>query len=101
LPTFSGYSAVLSPVPPLAGCGGDTARIANYAAHAIEGIARSTDEDLKLFDPAGNPQPALSRLLANMAGVEIGPYRVDATLIEAAIETVRQRVSGAEESSGG
>jgi hypothetical protein len=97
LPTSSGYSVAA----PAASCGGDTARIANYAAHAIEGIARSTDEDLKLFDPAGNPQPALSRLLANMAGVEIGPYRVDATLIEAAIETVRQRVSGAEESSGG
>jgi hypothetical protein len=74
--------------PPVASCPGETARLANYAARAIEGIARSPDEDLKLFDTQGSPLPALPRLLANMAGVEIGPYRVDAKLIRAAIEAV-------------
>jgi hypothetical protein len=67
----------------------DTTRLANYAAHAIENVVRSPDEDLKLFDSDGNPLPSLPRVLANMAGFEIGPYRVDGKLIEAAIETVR------------
>jgi hypothetical protein len=74
--------------PPVASCPGETARLANYAARAIEGIARSPDEDLKLFDTQGGPLPALPRLLANMASVEIGPYRADAKLIRAAIEAV-------------
>jgi hypothetical protein len=74
--------------PPVASCPGETARLANYAARAIEGIARSPDEDLKLFDTHGGPLPALPRLLANMAGVEIGPYRADAKLIRAAVEAV-------------
>jgi hypothetical protein len=37
-------------------------------------------------------------LLANMAAVEIGPYRADGNLIEAAIESVRKapwRTAGA------
>jgi hypothetical protein len=45
---------------------------------------------MKLFDTDGSPLPSLSRVLANMAGVEIGPYRADAKLIEAAIEAVRR-----------
>jgi hypothetical protein len=89
LPVFSGYSAAATAAAPAASCSGDAARIANYAARTAEGIVGSPDEDLKLFDKAGNPQPALSRLLANMAGVEIGPYRVDEKLIESALETVR------------
>jgi hypothetical protein len=91
----------LVPLPqsaPVPSCAGDTQRLANYAAHAIEGIARSADEDLKLFAADGSPLPALSRLLANMAAVEIGPYRADGSLIEAAIESVRNaplRTAGA------
>ena len=63
--------------------------LANYAAHAIDGLVRSPDEDLKLFEVDGSPLPALPRLLANMAAVEIGPYRADGKLIEAAIAAVR------------
>ncbi|MBV9395217.1 MAG: hypothetical protein JOZ84_12500 [Methylobacteriaceae bacterium] len=91
----------LVPVPqsaPVISCAGETQRLANYAAHAIEGIARSTDEDLKLFAGDGSPLPALTRLLANMAAVEIGPYRADGKLIEAAIASVRKapwRMAGA------
>jgi hypothetical protein len=75
--------------PPVASCAGDTLRLENYAVRAIQGIARSPDEDLKLFSADGSPLPALPRLLANMAAVEIGPYRADAKLIDAAIEAVR------------
>lgn len=91
----------LVPMPqsaPVTSCAGDTQRLANYAAHAIEGIARSPDEDLKLFAGDGSPLPALTRLLANMAAVEIGPYHADGNLIEAAIEAVRKapwRTAGA------
>jgi hypothetical protein len=74
---------------PVTGCAGDTLRLANYAAHAIAGIARSADEDLKLFDADGSSGATLPRLLANMSAVEIGPYRVDGKLIGAAIEAVR------------
>jgi hypothetical protein len=90
-PTLS-HDTPLVPAPqpaPAGSCAGDTQRLANYAAHAIEGIARSPEEDLKLFETDGNPLPALPRLLANMAAVEIGPYRTDGKLIGAAIEAVR------------
>jgi hypothetical protein len=80
---------VLSAPLPVTGCAGDTLRLANYAAHAIEGIARSPDEDLKLFDADGSPGASLPRLLANMAAIEIGPYRAEPKLIDAAIEAVR------------
>jgi hypothetical protein len=73
-----------------ADCAGEGARLANYAARAIEGIAQSSDEDLKLFAADGSPLPTLSRLLANMASVEIGPYRADAKLIDTAIEAARR-----------
>ena len=81
---------VPAPQPrPAGSCAGDTQRLANYAAHAIDGLVRSPDEDLKLFEVDGSPLPALPRLLANMAAVEIGPYRADGKLIEAAIAAVR------------
>jgi hypothetical protein len=74
---------------PVASCAGETLRLENYAVRAIQGIARSPDEDLRLFATDGSPWPALPRLLANMAAVEIGPYRADVKLIDAAVEAVR------------
>jgi hypothetical protein len=68
------------------GCAGETLRLANYAARAAEGISRSPDDDLKLFAADGSPLPSLPRLLTNMSAVEIGPYRADQKLIEAAIQ---------------
>jgi hypothetical protein len=79
----------LAPSQPAADCAGEGARLANYAARAIEGIAQAADEDLKLFAADGTPLPTLPRLLANMASVEIGPYRADPKLIDAAIEAVQ------------
>jgi hypothetical protein len=70
---------------PVTSCAGDTLRLANYAAQAANGIAHAPDEDLKLFEADGRPRASLQRLLANMAAMEIGPYRPDAKLIEAAI----------------
>jgi hypothetical protein len=86
----------LPPKPPLpvASCNGENLRLANYAARAIEGIASSPDDDLRLFDADGTPRTALPRLLANMAAVEIGPYQADGKLIEAAIEAVRNTAPG-------
>jgi hypothetical protein len=86
--------APLLPTPPaqtqpVASCAGETLRLENYAVRATQGIARSPDEDLKLFATDGSPLPPLPRLLANMAAVEIGPYRADAKLIDAAVEAVR------------
>jgi hypothetical protein len=80
--------AVPAAPTPLTACAGDSLRLTNYASRAIEGIARSPDEDLKLFEADGTPLPALTRLLANMAAVEIGPYRADGKLIDAAIVAV-------------
>jgi hypothetical protein len=80
---------VLTAPLPVTGCAGDTLRLASYAARAIEGIARVPDEDLKLFNADGSPGASLPRLLANMAAVEIGPYRAHGNLIHAAIEAVR------------
>jgi hypothetical protein len=90
-PARSRDAPLVPPAPlPVTGCAGDTLRLANYAAHAIEGIGRFSDEDLKLFDADGSPGASLPRLLANMAAIEIGPYRADAKLIDAAIEAVRK-----------
>ncbi len=71
---------------PVDTCAGETLRLANYAARAVEGISRSPDDDLKLFAADGNALPSLPRLLANMSAVEIGPYRADHKLIDAAIQ---------------
>jgi hypothetical protein len=80
----------LAPSRPAVSCAGDSARLANYVAHAIAGVTDSADADLKLFDTDGTPQPALARFLTNMAAVEIGPYAADEKLVDAAIETVRR-----------
>lgn len=64
---------------------GDGARIANYAAKLADGIAAGPEADLRLFDAAGRPEPALARALRNMAAVEIGPLKARAGLIDAAI----------------
>ncbi|GAC1335222.1 MAG: hypothetical protein NVSMB26_19280 [Beijerinckiaceae bacterium] len=90
----------LAPSRPAASCVGDSARLANYAAHAIAGVTESADADLKLFDTDGMPQPALPRFLANMAAVEIGPFAADGKLIDAAIETVRNTPRPVEKTAG-
>lgn len=72
-------------------CADETTRIQNYATRAIDGIAASPDEDLTLFLPDGTPGANLSRLLENMAKVEIGPLAARAGLITAAIDRLVPR----------
>ena len=70
---------------PVTTCAGESARIANYAARAADGVG-GPDTDLMLFDSFGKPLPALARVLVNMASVEIGPLAVQSALVSAAIE---------------
>ncbi len=86
---------------PRIACTGEALRIRNYAGNIIKGVAESIDADLKLFEPDGAPAPNLARVLANMAAVEIGPWRAAAPLISLAVEDagaqVRARRENAEE----
>jgi hypothetical protein len=66
----------------LQSCPSESVRIRNYAAKVFEGVADGPDADLKLFDATGLPTPALARVMANMAAVEIGPMKPDFALIE-------------------
>jgi hypothetical protein len=68
--------------PRLKSCPSEALRIRNYAAKVFEGVADGPDADLKLFDATGLPTPALARVMANMAAVEIGPMKPDFALIE-------------------
>jgi hypothetical protein len=74
-----------------AACPHETRRLRNYAMRAIEGIAASPTEDLKLFSLDGTPGPNLPRLMQNMAKVEIGPLGPRAELIAAAVDLERRR----------
>ncbi len=79
--------------PPLGGvadCSGELARIANYATHLAEGVAASPNDDLLLFDAAGQPTDNLAKALVNMAAVEIGPDRPRMALVTAAVSQLRR-----------
>jgi hypothetical protein len=80
--------APLLAVPP---CGGETARIHQYALRAIEGIVASPDGDLRLFTADGAPGANLALLMQNMAKVEIGPFAARSDLIAAAIDVAARR----------
>lgn len=67
-------------------CPNEALRIRNYAAKVAENVAEGPDADLKLFDAEGLPTPALARVMANMAAVEIGPLKPDAALIARVVE---------------
>lgn len=68
-----------------AGCTGDSARVATYAAKAASGLDVGKDGDLNLFAGDGTPTKNLSLMMANMARVEIGPLGADPGLIERGI----------------
>jgi hypothetical protein len=74
------------PVVPLIACAGDAVRIRNYAGKIIEGIAANDTADLKLFDDQGRPTPNLAHAMLNMASVEIGPFRVETSLVYRAVD---------------
>jgi hypothetical protein len=76
---------------PFSSCGSENTLIQNYAARAIEGIATDKNGDLNLFLADGSAGANLSRLLQNMAKVEIGPWAAHAGLIAAAIDRLTPR----------
>jgi hypothetical protein len=71
-------------------CGGERARIANYAASIAQGVVGGPDEDLGLFTAAGLPTENLAKAMANMAAVEIGPARPREALIRIAVAQLRR-----------
>jgi hypothetical protein len=78
------------PAPGVVDCSGELARMASYAAHLAEGVAAGPNDDLFLFDTAGQPTGNLARALVNMAAVEIGPARPRLGLVGAAVAQLRR-----------
>ncbi len=69
-------------------CAGGSVRVNAYAAAAGAHIQVAAHQDLGLFQPDGTPTAHLAQMMANMAGVEIGPQKVGATLIAAALTSL-------------
>jgi hypothetical protein len=104
MPTLKLASLSMPPLPgasfaPMMSCSFDGQRIRNYAMKAIEGVATSPSDDLKLFDPDGTPLPALQRVMENMSGVEIGPYKASSELVRAGIEQATAAMRAAREAA--
>ena len=83
----------LSPLPAPT-CTPDTARVHAYAAAVARDIVAHPTDDLRLFEPDGTPTTNLSRVMLNMAAVEIGPRRVTPDLVEAAIAAAARTRTG-------
>lgn len=75
---------------PRIGCTSEALRIRNYAAKMSAGAASDMNADLKLFEADGRPGPNLAKVLAQMAAVEIGPYKTVPKLIEDAIRAATE-----------
>lgn len=102
--TIADLRPSLSPHPSPAGapnCGGEIARIANYAASIAAGVVAGPNDDLALFTAAGLPTENLAKVMANMAAVEIGPARPRDALIRIAIAQLRQLLEPAKSEGGG
>ncbi len=97
LAPLSGGGAAL---PSVSACALDGQRLKNYAAKAIDGVAASPGEDLRLFEPDGTPRPALARLMENMSGVEIGPLKARASLVQAGIDAATAAMRAARRQAG-
>jgi hypothetical protein len=66
-------------------CGGDQARIENYAARIAGSVGLKPGDDLKLFAADGSPMPNLAPVMLAMSGVELGTLRAGPELVGAAI----------------
>ncbi len=86
----SGFLVGGPPRRPIADCPSELMRINNYAEHIAEGVASGPDQDLTLFDPAGRPTENLPKVMANMAAVEIGPFKAHPALVSHAVEQLRR-----------
>jgi hypothetical protein len=80
----------IAPFHGVVSCSGELVRIANYAARIADGVVAGPNEDLQLFNPAGQPTDNLAKVLANMASVEIGPARPRTALVTAAVAQLRR-----------
>ncbi len=72
-------------------CAKGDVRVEAYAAAAGAHITLGPHQDLGLFQPDGTPTPHLAQMMANMAGVEIGPQKVGSALIAAANARLAQK----------
>lgn len=70
-------------------CAAGSVRVQAYAAAAGAHIAMGNHQDLGLFLADGTPTANLAQILTNMAGVEIGPQKVDTRLVAAALAGLR------------
>jgi hypothetical protein len=82
--------ASASPAAAAPDCSAEFVRIDNYAARIAEGVVGGPDQDLALFDSAGQPTDNLAKVMANMAAVEIGPYKTQPALIARAVDQLRR-----------
>jgi len=80
-------------LPAISTCANDGPRLAAYARNAADGVTATPDDDLALFSDDGQPTPHLSKVMANMAAVEIGPLSVRNWLIDEAIASAVRVVS--------
>jgi hypothetical protein len=94
-------AALPAPDVGVSSCGGELARIANYAAAVAQGVVGGPNEDLGLFTAAGLPTENLVKAMANMAAVEIGPARPRAALIRVAVAQLRQMLVETAKNGGG
>jgi len=102
--TIADLRPSLAPRPTPVGvpnCGGELARIANYAGSVAAGVVAGPNEDLALFTAAGLPTENLAKVMANMAAVEIGPARPRDALIRIAIAQLRQLLEEPAKSASG
>ncbi|WP_375465747.1 hypothetical protein [uncultured Methylobacterium sp.] len=66
-------------------CGGDEARIANYAAAIARSVGLGANDDLALFSADGAPAPNLAPVMLAMSAVELGALHAGPGLVQAAI----------------
>jgi hypothetical protein len=90
----AGPSSLAAASAPALDCSVELVRIGNYASHIAEGVVSGPDQDLALFDTAGQPTENLSKVMANMAAVEIGPLRAQPALIARAVDQLRRSAAG-------
>lgn len=85
LPAIAAGLPVLDLRLPTPLCAGDEGRIAAYAARISGSVGLKPDEDLRLFDADGTPQPNLAAVMLAMSAVELGTLRAGPALVAEAI----------------
>ncbi|WP_243373627.1 hypothetical protein [Microvirga solisilvae] len=76
-------------------CGSDEQRLRNYVSRMVAELGLGPDDDLKLFDADGRPQPNLAPVMLAMSSFELGTLRATPDLVEAAIERASAKIEAA------